>query len=163
MSFLLSLSFLYSNFIPVKEAGFVKVSRLQIFSTFSMIIFFFASALADNWPQWRGPFLNGVSSEKNLPLRWSKEENIAWKLSLPGLSAATPVIWEDKIFLNVTDDGELYLWCVEKKQGRLLWKKPLGGRRGELRTHPKHNPSTPTPVTDGQCPVSRKEDVVRFR
>ncbi len=128
-----------------------------------MIIFFFASALADNWPQWRGPFLNGVSSEKNLPLRWSKEENIAWKLSLPGLSAATPVIWEDKIFLNVTDDGELYLWCVEKKQGRLLWKKPLGGRRGELRTHPKHNPSTPTPVTDGQCPVSRKEDVVRFR
>ncbi|MGH9766516.1 MAG: PQQ-binding-like beta-propeller repeat protein, partial [Blastocatellia bacterium] len=75
-----------------------------------MIVFFFAAALADNWPQWRGPFLNGVSSEKNLPLRWSKEENIAWKLSLPGLSAATPVIWEDRIFLNATGGKELYLW-----------------------------------------------------
>ena len=34
-------------------------------------------ALADNWPQWRGPFLNGISSEKNLPTRWSTEENAA--------------------------------------------------------------------------------------
>ncbi|MGH9835097.1 MAG: PQQ-binding-like beta-propeller repeat protein [Blastocatellia bacterium] len=121
----------------------------KVSSAFSIIVFLFAAALADNWPQWRGPFLNGVSNEKNLPLRWSKGENIAWKLSLPGLSAATPVIWEDRVFLNVTHGKELYLWCVEKKQGRLLWKKPLGSRTKELRTHPKHNPSTPSPVTDG--------------
>ncbi len=121
----------------------------KVFSAFSLIILFFAAAWADNWPQWRGPSLNGVSDEKNLPLRWGKEENIAWKLSLPGPSAATPVIWEDRIFLSVTAGKEIHLWCVDKKQGRLLWNKPLGRHRLELRTHPKHNPSTPSPVTDG--------------
>ena len=40
-------------------------------------------ALADNWPQWRGPFLNGISSEKNLPTRWSTEENVTWKIAMP--------------------------------------------------------------------------------
>jgi outer membrane protein assembly factor BamB len=122
----------------------------RVFSAFGMTVILFAVSMADNWPQWRGPFLNGVSNEKNLPLRWSKAENIAWKLSLPGPSAATPVIWEDRIFLNVTEGKDLYLWCVEKKHGRLLWKKPLGGRAVELRIHPKHNPSTPSPVTDGK-------------
>lgn len=124
--------------------------RKKIVSAFGVIILGFTLALADNWPQWRGPSLNGVSNEKNLPLRWSKTENVAWKLALPGLSAATPVIWGDKIFLNVTQGKQQALWCVEKKQGRLLWEKPLGGRAKELRVHPKHNPSTPSPVTDGQ-------------
>ena len=26
---------------------------------------------ADNWPQWRGPMMNGISNEKNLPTKWS--------------------------------------------------------------------------------------------
>jgi hypothetical protein len=40
-----------------------------------------SSALsAENWPQWRGPALNGLSAEKNLPVRWSPTENITWKL-----------------------------------------------------------------------------------
>ncbi|HKQ75999.1 MAG TPA: PQQ-binding-like beta-propeller repeat protein [Blastocatellia bacterium] len=123
--------------------------RKKAFSTLSIIVIFFASALADNWPQWRGPLLNGLSNEKNLPAHWDKTENIAWRLSLPGPSAATPVIWEDRIFLTVTAGKEIHLWCVEKKQGRLRWNKPLGRSAVELRTHPKHNPSTPSPATDG--------------
>jgi outer membrane protein assembly factor BamB len=103
--------------------------------------------LADNWPQWRGPDLNGVSKEKNLPTRWSAEENVAWRLALPGLSAATPAIWEDRIFLNVSEGEQIYLWCVDKKQGSLLWKKLLRGKNIQIN---KHNPSSPSPVTDGQ-------------
>ena len=37
--------------------------------------------LAANWPQWRGPDLNGTSGETGLPIKWSKVENITWKLS----------------------------------------------------------------------------------
>lgn len=122
----------------------------KIICSFGFIILACALVWADNWPQWRGPSLNGVSKEKNLPLRWSKTENVAWKLALPGVSAATPAIWGNKVFLTVTEGKGISLWCVEKKQGRLLWQKPLGGRAKELRTHPKHNPSTPSPVTDGQ-------------
>ncbi|HMV49868.1 MAG TPA: PQQ-binding-like beta-propeller repeat protein [Blastocatellia bacterium] len=115
--------------------------------TVGVLLSSFALVWADNWPQWRGPALNGVSKEKNLPLRWSKEENIAWKLALPGLSAATPAIWGERIFLNVTDGDQLQLWCVDKRSGALLWKKQQDGKNLKLG---KHNPSSPSPVTDGQ-------------
>src|SRR5262245_5851461 len=124
--------------------------RKKVFSTFFMTVLFFAAASADNWPQWRGPLLNGVSNEVNLTRCSRKDVNIDWKLSLPGPSDATPVVWDGRIFLSVTVGKEIHLWCVEKKQGRLLWDKPLGRHTLELRTHPKHNPSTPSPVTDGK-------------
>jgi hypothetical protein len=50
---------------------------------------------AENWPQWRGPRLNGVSAETNLPVRWSKTENIA-----------PPVVSDGQIFVRT--DSFLY-------------------------------------------------------
>ena len=109
-----------------------------------------ASPAAGNWPQWRGPEMNGVSREKNLPLRWGAEENVSWKLPLPGVSASTPVVWGDKVFLSVFEGAETYLWCVDKTKGALVWKKPLRNGAPPIRVHPKHNPSTPSPATDGR-------------
>ena len=106
-----------------------------------------AQALADNWPQWRGPFLNGISSEKNLPTRWSAEENVTWKLTMPSWTGATPIIWGERIFLNVADGDTLYLWCVDRTKGEPLWKKLLGGGNTKMR---KQNMSSPSPVTDGK-------------
>jgi len=104
---------------------------------------------AENWPAWRGPLANGVSSEKGLPIKWSTQENIAWKLAMPSRSGATPIIWGDHIFLNVATalaTGELELWAVDRKKGELLWKRPLSGGNVKLQ---KQNMSTPSPVTDG--------------
>ena len=69
---------------------------------------------AENWPQWRGPSLNGLSGEHNLPIRWSTTENIAWKLALPAFSASTPIVWGDRVFLNVAEGGDLYLWSIDR-------------------------------------------------
>ena len=104
-------------------------------------------ARADNWPQWRGPSLNGTSAEKNLPLKWSAEENVTWKLALPSWSGSTPIIWGDKIFLNIADGDDLYLWCVDRAKGTPIWKKRLGGGNTKMR---KQNMSSPSPVTDGK-------------
>ena len=107
---------------------------------------------AENWPQWRGPSLNGVSGEKNLPVRWSTTENVTWKLALPAWSGSTPIVWGDRIFLSVAEDlrmqagDNLQLWCVDRVRGTVLWKRPLGG--GNHREQ-KHNMSSPSPVTDG--------------
>jgi outer membrane protein assembly factor BamB len=103
---------------------------------------------ADNWPQWRGPSLDGISQEKNLPLRWSTEENINWKLAMPAWSGSTPIVWEDRIFLNVADGEDLYLWCVDRGSGKALWKRHLGGKNVRRR---KQNMSSPSPVTDGSA------------
>jgi outer membrane protein assembly factor BamB len=102
---------------------------------------------AENWPQWRGPTLNGVSHESNLPLTWSTEENITWKLEMPDFSGSTPIIWEETIFLNVADGENLYLWSVNRNDGTVLWKKLLGGGNKKVR---KQNMSTPSPMTDGK-------------
>ena len=101
-----------------------------------------------NWPAWRGPAGDGVSSEKNLPVKWSPTENIAWKLQLPQWSGATPVIWGDTIFLNVAeaDGNNLSLWAVTRSSGHVLWKRPLSTGNNKQR---KQNMSSPSPVTDG--------------
>lgn len=55
---------------------------------------------ADNWPNWRGPLTSGVSSERNLPERWSDTENIAWKATLDGLGISSPIVWGDRVFVT---------------------------------------------------------------
>jgi outer membrane protein assembly factor BamB len=107
-----------------------------------------ATALfADNWPQWRGAELRGVSRETGLPVKWTETENITWKLPLPMWSGATPVIWGERIFLNVAEDEEkLSFWCVDR-EGKVLWKREMGGGNRKAR---KQNMSSPSPVTDGK-------------
>jgi outer membrane protein assembly factor BamB len=106
------------------------------------------AAASANWPAWRGPAGDGVSAEKNLPVKWSPTENVAWKLQLPQWSGATPVIWNDVVFLNVAEaDGDrLSLWAVNRTTGVPIWKRPLSGGNNKQR---KQNMSSPSPVTDG--------------
>jgi len=120
--------------------------RKRIFGVFAVAMVSLSVGYADNWPQWRGPTLNGVSNEKNLPSKWTAEENVAWKLAMPAWSGSTPIIWRDRIFLSVADADALYLWCVDKTKGALLWKKLLGTGNVKMR---KQNMSSPSPVTDG--------------
>jgi outer membrane protein assembly factor BamB len=54
---------------------------------------------ADDWPQWRGPHGNGVSTEKDLPSRWS-QETVAWRAPLGGLGVSSPVVWGERIFVT---------------------------------------------------------------
>lgn len=105
------------------------------------------AAAADNWPNWRGPEGSGVSAETDLPVKWGVDENIAWKLPLPAWSGSTPVIWGERVFLNVADGDDLFLWCVQRRTGEPLWKRRLGGGNTKMR---KQNMSSPSPVTDGQ-------------
>ena len=105
-----------------------------------------ATLRADNWPQWRGPQLNGISRETNLPTTWNQTTNITWKLALPSWSGATPIVWGDLIFLNVADGDALSLWAVDRNTAAVRWQRPLGGGNHKER---KQNMSSPSPVTDG--------------
>ena len=106
-----------------------------------------ATVQAGNWPQWRGPSLDGVSDEKGLPEKWSTEENVTWKLALPGRSGATPIIWGEHIFLNVAEGDDLQLWALDRAAGAVKWKKKIGGGNYKIN---KQNMSSPSPVTDGK-------------
>ena len=112
----------------------------------TMVVLSLTAVKADDWPQWRGPQLNGVSSETDLPVKWTPDVNVAWKLPLPEWSGATPIVWGDYIFLNVAEGSALSLWCVDRRGPTVLWKGSLGAGNHQEQ---KQNMSSPSPVTDG--------------
>ncbi len=106
------------------------------------------SASAENWPQWRGANLDGISHEKNLPLKWSKTENVAWRLALPGPAGATPVVWDDRIFLTSAEGDSLVLMAVST-DGKPLWKQVMADHNKTVRVD-EGNSASPSPATDGR-------------
>jgi outer membrane protein assembly factor BamB len=119
----------------------------RVFPAIVLCVAAAVSLEAQNWPQWRGPTLNGVSTATNLPVRWSKAQNIAWSLAMPAWSGSTPIVWADHIFLNVAEGSNLFLWSVDRERGSVRWKQRLSGGNTRMR---KQNMSSPSPVTDGQ-------------
>jgi outer membrane protein assembly factor BamB len=107
------------------------------------------AASAANWPQWRGPNSDGSSPEKNLPVKWSKTENIAWSLPLPGPGAGTPVIWENHVFVSTTDKSTRSVWaiCAHRKTGAVMWKHKVAdvAQKDDRSTF-----ASPSPATDGK-------------
>lgn len=52
-----------------------------------------------NWPQWRGPLVNGVAPDADPPLEWSESKNVKWKAKIPGFGTSTPIIWGNRVFI----------------------------------------------------------------
>ena len=59
-----------------------------------------AASVDDNWPQWRGPRQDGTAPLANPPVTWNETNNIKWKINIPGEGSATPIVWENKIFVQ---------------------------------------------------------------
>lgn len=136
---------------------------------------------AENWPQWRGPGANGVSTEKNLPVEWSPEKNVVWKVPIPGRGRSSPVVWGDLVF--VTTDIEagkaegnqppkhimngtpfrhpdsmgadvrhrLAILCVDRKTGKVLWQRAAYEGPVFDERHKAGSYAAPTPVVDGKA------------
>ncbi|NLH73966.1 MAG: PQQ-binding-like beta-propeller repeat protein [Verrucomicrobia bacterium] len=109
-------------------------------------------SVAGDWPHWRGPFFNGSSDETNLPTSWSKSDNVAWTVDLPGPSAATPIVWGDKVFISTTDAGEqtLEAMALDRKSGKVLWQHKIADAFAKDRLS---NYASPSPTTDGKTVV----------
>ncbi len=106
-------------------------------------------ACAENWPQWRGAHHNGISGEKNIPADWSiKGQNVLWKLEMPGPGGATPIVWDDHIFVTSAAGEELLLLAI-KTDGKLKWQKKIGVGNKVARTD-EGNFASPSPATDGK-------------
>lgn len=143
------------------------MSEVRAILALSMLLA--SSALAgENWPQWRGPNLDGTSDSTGLPTNWSEKENVKWKAALPSWSGSSPVVFGDRVFVmspSAAKDGEeaptvsslgvklakegkdLLLICLSRKDGSRLWEHRVdGGNVHEA----KHNMSSPSPATDGK-------------
>lgn len=118
---------------------------------FGLFLFAAAHSNAENWPQWRGQKLDGISTEKQIPTSWSKTEHVAWRLPLPGPAGSTPVVWEDRIYLTSAagdNKEDLALLCIGAS-GKVLWQQVVATGSKDVRMD-EGNYASPSPVTDGE-------------
>ena len=133
-----------------------------------------------NWHQWRGPHATGAAaSDANPPLTWSETENVRWKVAIPGMGHATPIVWEEKIFVQTAIQGEAQkveepdddnpfsgffrqrgggptntyqfaLLAINRSDGSILWQKTLREEVPHEGTHQDASFASNSPVTDGE-------------
>ena len=132
------------------------------------------AASSVNWPQFRGPHASGIS-EQAAPVTWNAEagENIRWQTPIPGLGHASPIIWEDRLFIATavkpgpkaelkiglygdidsyteTDPHQWRLLCLNKADGHVLWDKLVFESVPRTQRHTKATHCNSTPATDGK-------------
>lgn len=137
-------------------------------------------AADENWPQWRGPGGQGVSSETQVPTVWQPDRNIAWKTALPGSGHSSPVVWGDRIFLTAAIEGDvipgakavehlqegkpwihpesvagdrkhtLKVLALEVQSGKVAWEQTAYEGPVHDARHRRSSYAAPTAATDGQ-------------
>lgn len=126
------------------------------------------------WPQWRGPLGSGVAPRGNPPVTWSEDQNIRWKIAIPGKGLSTPIVWGDRIFLTTAipygdalaprhrhasgaHDNmpalrrqKFVMLAVNRRDGTILWQRTLRSERPHESTHETGSWASNSPVTDGE-------------
>ena len=105
------------------------------------------SLASDDWSQFRGPNGTGVSETKGLPTEFGPTKNVVWKTPLPP-GHSSPVLTRDRIFLTAHDKEKLFVICLDRQTGEILWQKEAPrAQAGRLQN--VNGPASPSPVTDG--------------
>ena len=137
------------------------------------------TAMAGDWPQFRGPSGSGVGDGAKPPVRWdaTKQTNIVWKIELPGLAVSSPIVSGDRVYVTTaissdpkqtlrtglygdTDsapDRSAHQWKVlalDKRSGKILWEQIAHQGVPKTKRHPKSSQASPTPATDGKVVVA---------
>lgn len=104
-------------------------------------------ASAENWPQWRGPQQDGVAVGTGFATKWSADDNVLWKVKLPGPGSSTPIVWGDHVFVTCSTPQENIALCFSRA-GKQQWQAVIGTpRKGK---HKKATGANPSAVTDGK-------------
>ncbi|MCA9114718.1 MAG: PQQ-binding-like beta-propeller repeat protein [Planctomycetaceae bacterium] len=120
---------------PVEEAEPVEVS-------------------SDDWPWWRGPNRNNIAGESAVPVKWTEDENIVWKASVPGRGHSAATVVGENIFLATADEQaeEQSVLCLNRADGKQKWQTTIstGGFPPTGQMHAKSTHATCTVACDGR-------------
>jgi outer membrane protein assembly factor BamB len=106
------------------------------------------SAGAADWPQWRGPNLNGSTQATGLPDALDPAKTLVWQTPLAGDAASSPVVAGGKVFVTTLDSNrKLIGLCLDENSGKILWQKEIGTG---FDANERNNLASPSPVTDGK-------------
>ncbi|HET6893727.1 MAG TPA: PQQ-binding-like beta-propeller repeat protein [Pyrinomonadaceae bacterium] len=121
---------------------------LSIFLYSLLSLMLLAPASANDWAEWRGPARDGISNEKNLPVKWSPTgDGLAWKAPYGGRSA--PIVMGDRVFLqNSVGKGATLqerVLALDANTGKLLWEHRFNIYLSDV---PPHRVGWASPVGD---------------
>lgn len=132
-------------------------SRSNYLVAVAAIYLHFCPAAAADWPEFRGPTRDGISTATSVPIEWSATENVVWKQPIPGSGWSSPVLVDGKIYLTTAtgtaDAGDISLraLCVDAKDGRIHWD--VEAIRPDVVAakimHQKNSLASATPIVDG--------------
>lgn len=108
------------------------------------------AAWPSDWPEWRGPARDGISTEKSLPEKWSLAgEGLAWSAPFGGRSS--PVILGDHLYLlNTYTKGDVVqerLLCMNADTGKTLWERRFNIYQSDV---PMHRVAWASPAADAE-------------
>lgn len=105
--------------------------------------------LAVNWPEFRGQG-NSLTEASNLPLTWSSTSNIAWSVNTPGYGQSSPVVWNNRVFLDSVDGADketLYVFCLDLASGGEIWRRHFAAAQ-RVKNSDTTSKGAPTPCVD---------------
>jgi len=115
---------------------------------------------AEDWPEFRGPTSQGLSTATNVPTQWSATSNVVWKVEIPGEGWSSPVLVKGKIYLTTavgdSTNTSLRTLCVDAKNGHIQWNVEVLNPAPDAAQamHKKNSLASPTPlVRDGRVYV----------
>lgn len=104
---------------------------------------------AGDSPWWPPRQLETGAAE--VPTKWGIEENIAWKVEVPGRGHASPCIVENQILISTAIEAteQIRLISYDRTTGAQRWDL-LVHEGGFVHTHRKNSHASGTPACDGQ-------------
>ena len=102
---------------------------------------------AEDWPRFRGPNGAGVV-DGTVVGEPSLKDNLMWKTAVPR-GHSSPVIVGDRIYLTAVEDEKLFTLALDRKTGRVLWRRQAPRPR-RAQFNEQNNPASPTPASDGE-------------
>jgi outer membrane protein assembly factor BamB len=107
-----------------------------------------AATSTDHWPQFRGPNGTGVAEGFALPSEFSSTKNLNWKTPVP-FARSSPVVTADKVFLTASEGDKLITLALDRKTGKLLWRRDAARTR-HMPIYKANDAASPSPVSDGK-------------
>lgn len=106
---------------------------------------------AKYWSRWRGPSGQGVVPPGKYANWWSPQDNVQWRVTVPGRANSSPIVWGDRIFLTTAYDGgaRLSLLAFKRSDGSKVWETFVP-QDGVERAHQKNGHASATATTDGK-------------
>ncbi len=112
-----------------------------------------SAAIAQDWPQFRGPDGQGHAVRQSLPLEWDESSNILWKIPVPGQGWSSPVIADGRVWLTTAtidaDGASLRAIAYDVETGEELVNAEVFRQDDATLLNLKNSHASPTPIVEG--------------